>query len=643
MLQHVGLGLDRFGEVDPVVGEGEVDQEQHDAVRDVFVLPSACMLVRADLFRALGGYDPSISFHGDDVELCWRAHLTGARVVVAPDARVRHRERLVERRPDLNHRTLQSRHRMRAVATLTGGSRLFGRSVQLVALTLVEVVVGLFTGRLAEALSSLRALVGLIPRTASIAARRRSIRGQRAVPEREVLGLQGRGSSRLTSYLRGKETTTFVGADTTVRRWREASFGPVLAWFCVILAIVIGSRSFIRNGVPAVGEFLPFPTSPGDLLADYRSSFDPRSYGATAPNPTGWATLSVLSVFALFRMPLLMTLSVVGLYLGGALGAWRLATVFPSNRARIACTVVYVGCPLVPGLLGARRLGRPRLVRSAALAAPPRPPGGRARDRRPLGGDRRPRRRRRRRRHAPPGAGGRLRHAGARGHRVVRPGRGRAVRCGGRARRGRHPARRRRLARDCVDARRHGARRRCWPWRSTSRGPCTGRGTTSPAHNRRVPSGRSVAALGTLASDGQRFAALALALYVPVLAALAISRAWRLTWSARGASLVIAFGGVLVLADRGSLGVAAPRPSLLAVPVALGLALCAAAVAGGFGADVLDRGFGWRQPVGVLGNIAIVIGLVPGVIAIGHGAWHTPDTPLTTFLDSLLPVDAGRG
>ena len=84
MLQHVGLGLDRFGEVDPIVEPGEVDQEQHDAVRDVFVLPSACLLVRADLFRALGGFDPAISFHGDDVDLCWRAHLSGARVVVAP-------------------------------------------------------------------------------------------------------------------------------------------------------------------------------------------------------------------------------------------------------------------------------------------------------------------------------------------------------------------------------------------------------------------------------------------------------------------------------------------------------------------------------------------------------------------------------
>ena len=57
VLQHVGLGLDRFGEVDPITEPGEYDQEQHDAVRDVFVLPSACVLVRADLFRALGGFD----------------------------------------------------------------------------------------------------------------------------------------------------------------------------------------------------------------------------------------------------------------------------------------------------------------------------------------------------------------------------------------------------------------------------------------------------------------------------------------------------------------------------------------------------------------------------------------------------------
>ena len=75
LLQHVGLGLDRFGELDPLVEPGEVDQEQHDAVRDVFVLPSACLLVRADLFRSVGGFDPAISsgmrtaylYHGLDL------------------------------------------------------------------------------------------------------------------------------------------------------------------------------------------------------------------------------------------------------------------------------------------------------------------------------------------------------------------------------------------------------------------------------------------------------------------------------------------------------------------------------------------------------------------------------------------------
>ena len=42
VLQHVGFAVDRFGETDPIVEPGETDQEQHDAVRDVFALPSAC-------------------------------------------------------------------------------------------------------------------------------------------------------------------------------------------------------------------------------------------------------------------------------------------------------------------------------------------------------------------------------------------------------------------------------------------------------------------------------------------------------------------------------------------------------------------------------------------------------------------------
>ncbi|MEO6651219.1 MAG: glycosyltransferase [Ilumatobacteraceae bacterium] len=642
MLQHVGLGLDRFGEVDPIVDPGEADQEQHDAVRDVFVLPSACILIRADLFRTLGGYDPAIDFHGDDVDLCWRAHLTGARVIVAPDARVRHLEQLVVRRPDLHHGRLRARHRMRSVATLTGGSRLLGRSIQLVLLTMVELVVGLFTGRLGEALSSFRALGGLIPRTGALLARRRAVRGQRVVPEREVLGLQDRGSSRLTSYLRGKDTETYVGADSTVRRWREASFGPLLAWVLVIVAIVIGSRDFIQGRVPAVGEFLPFPESPGDLWTTYRGSFDSRGFGATTSLPTGYAIIAVTSVLALFHMSLLLTMSVIGSYLLGALGAWRLATVFPMNRARVACMVIYVGTPLVPGLLS--RGDWSALVWFAAL----------------------------------PWLVHLLRRAA--GLETADPDAGVLDLADGVAMVSvRHRARAiaflslvlavatafvpvvialwavvgLMLAVGTVLA---GSSFRVAAWfvGCTAVSVVVALALNLPwaldwswervvGARPATPTGRDLVEIATLAPTTDRFAILAVVLYLPLLAAVAISRAWRLTWSVRAAVMVLGFLSIAIFAERGSLGVDVPATSLLSVPIALGLALAGAAVAGGFGSDVLSRGFGWRQPIALLANGALVLGVVPAVLAIGQGAWHTPDTPMVRLLEAQLPADPAAG
>ncbi len=85
-LVQVGLGADKFGAPSPLVDRGELDQEQHDAVRDVYTVPGGAMLVRADLFETLGGFDPLIDFLGEDLDFCWRAHALGARVLVAPAA-----------------------------------------------------------------------------------------------------------------------------------------------------------------------------------------------------------------------------------------------------------------------------------------------------------------------------------------------------------------------------------------------------------------------------------------------------------------------------------------------------------------------------------------------------------------------------
>jgi len=48
--------------------------------------------VRADLFSTLRGFDPLITLLGEDLDLCWRAQVAGARIVVAPLAKVAHRE-----------------------------------------------------------------------------------------------------------------------------------------------------------------------------------------------------------------------------------------------------------------------------------------------------------------------------------------------------------------------------------------------------------------------------------------------------------------------------------------------------------------------------------------------------------------------
>jgi GT2 family glycosyltransferase len=100
-LLHVGMAVDKGGAVVDRVEPGEVDHGQHDAVRDVFLAPGGCTLVRADLFAELGGFDPDIFVMGEDLDLCWRAQIAGARVLVAPQARVRHLEVLASGRRQL--------------------------------------------------------------------------------------------------------------------------------------------------------------------------------------------------------------------------------------------------------------------------------------------------------------------------------------------------------------------------------------------------------------------------------------------------------------------------------------------------------------------------------------------------------------
>ncbi|MDR6862246.1 glycosyltransferase [Phycicoccus sp. 3266] len=88
-LHSVGVQLTRSGRVIPAPAPGEPDQGQYDRRTDVLAVPSTGMLVEQDLFEHLGGPDRALGDFGGDVDLAWRAHQSGRRVVVVPRATVR--------------------------------------------------------------------------------------------------------------------------------------------------------------------------------------------------------------------------------------------------------------------------------------------------------------------------------------------------------------------------------------------------------------------------------------------------------------------------------------------------------------------------------------------------------------------------
>lgn len=648
VLQHVGLAVDHHGAVDELVDPGERDQEQHDAVSDVFAVPSACMLVRADLFRALGGFDPTLGFHGDDVDLCWRAHLSGARVLVAPNAVARHREQLPERRPDLDHVSMRARHRMRAFATLTGGWRTVARLPLLVVRSVVELIVGIFSGRPAEGRANIVALVGLVPAIPSIAARRRSVRPLRTVPDHEIADLQTGANSRRAAHRRRRELAGAPSFGTSLGGWggRTEGSGLVIgAWIALVLVLLFGARSIITDGSHSVGQMLPYPDSWRSLLDSYRSGWWESGLGASAAQPTGFAVIALLAPFAAGNMGLLHTLGIVVVVLLGYVGMWRLVSVLGDSRLRLVAVVVYAAVPLPYAAIGA---GRWSVVGAYAIV-----PWALHAVRRIAGW-------------AVPGSAApvvdstdlvalpdtfeRLRvGAGL----VLVLALGLALAPGAvlvvvaasvvwlaatALVRGSVVAAAIGVAASVVGA--VGAIVLNLPWSLSLLGGDSWNDAVGVEPG--TASDLGLSALARFQIGPAPLSVLTLALFVPAVVAVALSQGWRLSWAARGAALTLVFLAVALTDDRGSLPFRLPETGILLVPAAVGLAITAACTVSAL-ADVRGARFGVSQPLAVLGVAAIVVGVVPGVASALDGRYDQPELTLALQIDSILEPDPPEG
>jgi GT2 family glycosyltransferase len=636
---QVGMGADKTGAPAPYVERGELDQEQHDAVRDVFYVPGAATLVRADLFEALGGFDSGIEMLGEDLDLSWRAHVAGARVVVAPGARLGHLEALGTRRPVDDRRRLQMRHRLRTSRICYTWSSRVRVMPQVAVIALVELLYSLVVGRFRHASDIAHAWTWNARHRGEIRTQRKQLRQHRAVPDEDVRRLQVRGSSRLSGFLRGQlgpgedrlGTVAGAGRDLVTNLRSSSVRSSLVAWTAVVVLLAVGSRQLITDGIPTTGSFAAFPSHPSALLHEWVSGYRDIGLGSETAAPTLLAALGGLGYLFFGAMGLLRTVLIVGALPLGVLGIWRLARPLGSRRARIVALIIYACVPIGfnavaqgrwPGLVmyGLAPWMINQLARASGLA----PYGS-------IGGD--------------PGPGVTDRPLVQRVlllglvsalaamlvpfALVIVPAVALAFALGG-------------LLVGQV--------------RGAARLIGVGLGGTLTALVLQLPwsvsllTGGWQAFVGT-SSDGGRPLSLAAIfrfetgpfgappigwVFLPVgLLALVIGRRWRLAWAVRCWVVVMAGAGLVFVGAQGWLPGSLPLPEVLLAPAAVALALATGLGMAAFEVDLPDYHFGWRQIASVLAGVALLLGLFPAVAAASSGRWGLPDTDFARPLHNL--------
>ena len=620
ILQSVGLNVDRIGEVEPLIGDNEKDQEQHDSVRDVFALSSACLLIRSDLFRELGGFNRQIDFFGEELDLCWRAHLSGARVLIVPAAKARHRNGIDSRATNVERTSAQARNRVRTVVTLSGGLQLPFVMLQMLVASVVQVVAGIFGGGFTAALASLRASLAVIIDLPYVLRRRSEVRPLRLVAASEIHDLQVSGSARFSSFVRRRS-----------RRIQQASLAQkdrkdavkhqrfVTNVFIAIIAFVLlGSRSFVLHGVSRIGEFLPMRAvseSPRALVTSFVSGWTQGGFGSAGSNSSGYVLMALAGAISFGRTGALQTALIIGTVFVGAFGMWKVPTGYFSLRARAIGMAMYVAVPLpyvalskgrlsdllvyaalpwvlrlfVRAELGLRGAKQTQLLATAVVFAFV-----------PtflaivvwvaiawiIGGFI---------------AQANLRQAIAVGRIVVALVVGALV----------------------LNA----------PWVSQF----ANAQWMDHFIGNQAASVQRVGFTQLARFDGGllRFGVIALGLYIPVFVSVVVTRSNTFIWATRSLSLVVLTGMLIVAIDANVVNIAAPSFGHLSAIVACGLALGAGALASFVFDDELTLAYRWWKPVVACAVVASFVGALPAVSMAVGGSWNQSKTAIADLYTQM--------
>ncbi|MCH0538473.1 glycosyltransferase [Streptomyces sp. MUM 203J] len=400
-LLEVGVTIANSGRRWTGLDRREQDQGQHDQIRPVLSVSTAGMLVRRDVYEELGGFDRRLPLMRDDVDLCWRAQSAGHRVLVAPDAVLRHAEAASrERRTvDCAGRSVANPHRVDkagAVYTLltnTRGLALPYVFVRLVLGTLLRTLAYLVGKAPVQAVDEVMGLFAVLLRPERVIAARRARRAAadeseyaaepgelrplfpppgatvRATVEQIASNFAGRdtdsGGSRHGAVESGPggDDADYLEIEQFARLKKIARKpGPVL-FALLLLVSLVACRNLFGGGSLAGGTLLPVPDTVGDLWGRYADAWHPLGAGGTQTAPPYLALLAALSGLFLGSPGLAVTfLLVCSVPLAGITAYFASRSLVESRLLRAWGAIAYAFLPAATGALATGRLG------TAALA-----------------------------------------------------------------------------------------------------------------------------------------------------------------------------------------------------------------------------------------------------------------------------------
>ncbi len=381
-LWSVGYSVDIYGFSSPISEPGELDQAQHDTAREVFAVSGACLLVRADLFDAIGGFTDEIPYFGEDIDLCWRAHIAGATVHLCPSAVVAHRGDFVDRRPPENWNRLAVRHETRTMLTNYEPLRLLRLAPVAAILSGVDLLGSLIGGRFHRAGDIVASWLWNIVSFPSLLRARSRVKRVRRAHDAEYLPLMRQGSTRLGTLWRADEGENRLQSVAQAGRGylQDLTSGPsragtVLALVATAL-VLVGARSLIAGPLPVIREFFDAGQGPGELLSQWWSSWRESGFGESAVPPTVVPGLGIAGTVLLGSVGAARRLLIVAPLFVGALGAWKLLLRTRSTKARAAALLAYGLNPVVLNAMAEGRLqalvtyaAAPWILRRTATAA----------------------------------------------------------------------------------------------------------------------------------------------------------------------------------------------------------------------------------------------------------------------------------